>query len=148
VTEVQLERYVDCPFSVAEGRIVDYLKLAAAGGPEAVMRVPLLGASLSLSKLVDLSFEQGRDETEPGRSHLESAIVWKSGTRLLPHFSGSIRTRIAAPGTRLLIAGQYSPPLGLLGGIFDVLIGRHIARATLRDLGNRLARSLEAREAA
>lgn len=149
MTKVQTERYVDCPFSVAEQGIADYLQRAAAGGPEGVLHLPLLGAGfVSLSRLVELSFEQKRDDSEPGRPHLESVIMWKSGSRLLPDFSGVIRTRIAVPGTRLILAGRYWPPLGLLGVVFDRLIGRHIAHATLRDLGKRLAISLETRHAA
>jgi hypothetical protein len=148
MTEVQIERYVDCPFSVAEQRISEYLQRAAAGGSEGILHFPLPGAAfVSLSRLVELSFEQGNDATEQGRPHLESAITWKSGSWLLPDFSGVIRTRIAAPGTRLIIAGHYCPPLGLLGAIFDRAIGRHIAQATLRDLGARLAAWLAEHEA-
>ncbi len=149
MTEVQIERYVDCPFSVAEQCIADYLQRAAAGGSEGVLHFPLPGAAfVSLSRLVELSFEQGHDATEQGRPHLESVITWKSGSRLLPDFSGVIRTRIAAPGTRLIVAGRYRPPLGFFGAIFDRAIGRHIAQATLRDLAARVAISLEGHDAA
>jgi hypothetical protein len=147
MTEVHAERYVDCPFSVAEQYVSDYLERAAKGGPEATVQLPLVAGSFTISRNVELSFDRKRAGDDPGRAHFESEILWKSGAKLLPDFSGVIRTRIAAPGTLLIVAGRYCPPLGFFGTMFDRLIGRRIARATLRDLAERLGRSLESREA-
>jgi hypothetical protein len=147
MTEVHVERHVNCPFSVAEQYVSDYLERAAKGGPEATLRLPLVAGSVAISKNVEFSFDRKHDDHDPGRTHLESVIIWKSGARLLPNFSGVIRTRIAAPGTLLIVAGRYCPPLGFFGTMFDRLIGRRLAQATVRDLAERLGRSLESREA-
>jgi hypothetical protein len=147
MTELHVERYVDCPFSVAEQYVSDYLERAAKGGPEATLQLPLVAGSVTISRNVKLSFDRKHDDDDPGRAHFESVILWKSRAKLLPDFSGVIRTRIAAPGTLLIIAGRYRPPLGLFGAMFDRLIGRHIAKTILRELAERLGRSLESREA-
>ena len=143
MTEVRVERYVDCPFSVAETYVTDYLARATKGGAEATLEFPLIAGRLTLSRSVELSFDQAPDLNEPGRPHFESVVLWQSGTKLLPDFSGAIRTRIAVPGTLLIIAGRYRPPLGIFGVLFDWLIGRRIALATLRNLAEKLGTALE-----
>jgi uncharacterized membrane protein len=82
------------------------------------------------------------DLSEPGRPHDEIALQWSSRSRILPDFRGTVRFRIAGSGTRLVLDGEYVPPGGRIGGLFDTLVGRHVARATLRDFAGRLADEL------
>lgn len=146
MTEVRVERYVNCPFSIAETYVADYLARATKGGAEATLELPSIAGRLTLSRSVELSFDRELDLKEPGRPHFESVVLWQSGSKLLPDFSGAIRTRIAVPGTLLIIAGRYWPPLGVCGMLFDSLIGRRIAHATLRTLAEKLGTALERRE--
>ncbi len=53
---------------------------------------------------------------------------------------------IEATHTRILIEGTYDAPFGVLGRCFDHVIGKRIARASLQDLGDRLATFLGLRE--
>jgi uncharacterized membrane protein len=88
------------------------------------------------------------DEDEPGRAHDALEIDWTAGTRFFPDFRGALRLRIASvEETRLTLEGWYRPPFGPFGAVFDVLVGRRIARATMRDLLRRLGDAMEKREA-
>ena len=75
-------------------------------------------------------------------------LEWRAGTRLFPEFHGTLRLRIdTVDTTRLTLEGAYRPPLGIAGDLFDIVLGRHIARATMSDLLARIVRALERREA-
>jgi len=76
-------------------------------------------------------------------------VEWRAGTRLFPDFHGTLRLRIASIETTLLtFEGAYRPPFGPPGLLFDAVIGRHIAEATMRDLIKRIGDALEAQELA
>jgi hypothetical protein len=45
--------------------------------------------------------------------------------------------------SRLTLEGEYEPPLGPAGKVFDVALGRSIARATVRRLLDALRDALE-----
>jgi hypothetical protein len=146
LTTVHTERTSECPFSAAETYAVDYLEQSEKGGPEAFLRVPLIGGLLALRRRVQLSFGIAIDAVEEGRPHDEIRLRWSSGSWLFPNFHGSVRFRIERTSTRVLIDGSYAPPLGRIGAVFDRWIGRHIATQTLDDLARRIARALEQRE--
>lgn len=136
------ERTVRCPFSIAEDYVSDYLRRAERGGDEAVVHV---GA---LRRHVRLSFGRRSDLREPGRQHDEIVLRWASGSRILPDFRGTIAFRIAAPDTRVILEGGYRAPFGWIGRAFDAVVGRRIAKATMRDLVDHLAADAETREKA
>jgi hypothetical protein len=54
--------------------------------------------------------------------------------------------RIAGLETRIIVDGSYQAPFGVLGRLFDHLVGCHIARASARDFTSRIAAHLEAYE--
>ncbi|MEO6991836.1 MAG: hypothetical protein ABI346_06235 [Candidatus Baltobacteraceae bacterium] len=57
---------------------------------------------------------------------------WKAVTRFpVPAMRGLVTVRPAGLATRVRMEGTYQPPLGPLGGIFDRLVGRHIAWLTI-----------------
>jgi hypothetical protein len=150
VTRVVVERVAACPFSVAH----DYAEEMLRDAERSVdVRVPLrdfvVGLRGSVRRPVKLVFALHPDETEDGRLHDALLIEWRAGTRLLPHFHGTLRLRIASVDhTRLTFEGAYRPPGGWFGIVFDVVLGRWIARSTMRDLLDRVAHGLEAREQA
>ncbi len=146
---ISLERFVRCSFSLSEDYLAAYFDRAAHGGSEGLMRVPFFGhRTLGLSKMVDIVYGVSPDRTEEGRPHDEVAVNWRSPSRFLPAFEGRLRTRIHMPGTDLLFEGTYAPPFGALGRLFDAIVGRTLARATMRDLLARLATDMEAKEVA
>ncbi len=151
VARVMVERVVRCPFSVAHDYAEDFFTYAAQGGVE--LHVPLRDLAPTrggrLRRRVRLVAQRRLDEHEPGRAHDALEIDWAAGTRFFPDFHGALRLRIdSVETTRLSLEGTYLPPFGVFGSVFDLLIGRRIARATMHDLLRRLGEAMEAREAA
>jgi hypothetical protein len=150
ISRVVVERVARCPFSVAHEYAEAFFRECAARGAE--VRVPLRDLLPTpgghLRQPVRIVFERRPDEEETGRSHDALAVRWTAGTRLFPDFHGVLRLRIVSVDeTGLALEGTYRPPFGPAGTVFDVLLGRRIARATMRDLIGRLADAMERREA-
>lgn len=143
-SRVRRERLADCPFSAAEEYVCAFLREAKRCGGRFALRGGL--GSLALRRQVRFHYALRPDLDERGRPHDEVALRWSSGSWLLPDFEGAIRLRIAALRTVVRIEGSYRPPLGPLGALFDAVLGRSIARATLDDLLARLCAELEGRE--
>ncbi|HTW84443.1 MAG TPA: hypothetical protein VMD91_10275 [Candidatus Sulfotelmatobacter sp.] len=148
VTHVVVERVADCPFSVAHDYAEEFLQDAERA---VEVRIPLrnffYGLRGHVARPVKLLFALHPDETEGGRLHDALLIEWRAGTRLFPHFHGTLRLRIAdVEHTRLTFEGAYRPPAGALGLVFDALLGRRIAKSTMAELLDRIARALERRE--
>jgi len=150
VTRVVVERIAACPFSVAHDYTVDFLRDAERSVDVHVpLRDFVVGLRGEVSRPVRLVFALHPDETEDGRLHDAMLVEWRAGTRLFPHFHGTLRLRIAdVEHTRLTFEGAYRPPGGALGALFDVVLGRWIARATMDEMLGRIAVGLEAREQA
>jgi hypothetical protein len=147
VRAVTVQAYAACPFSIAQEYAVEYLHRAEAGEAEARVHVPIRLLPF-LQRRVAVTFGLHADVTETGRSHDEIRLRWNAGTPLLPDFRGTLRFRIAGPGTDVLVEGTYHAPFGALGSVFNELIGHHIAEASLSDLARRIAEALEASERA
>jgi hypothetical protein len=144
--KVTAEVFATCPFSIAEEYASDYFRNAASGHPEAEIRVPIRFLPTVIRRRVEFRFGIHSDGTEPGRAHEEIRVRWSSGTWLLPAFHGTVRLRISGLGTRVLVEGSYHPPFGVIGRLFDDVVGTHIARASVSDLAHRVALYLEERE--
>ncbi len=150
VSRVVVERVVRCPFGVAHEYAEAYL---ADAEREVEVRVPLRDFVRSLPgqahKPVKLVFALHPDDTETGRGHDAMLVEWRAGTRLFPDFHGTLRLRIeSVQTTRLTFEGAYRPPFGRPGVVFDIVLGRRIARATMSNLLQRIGDALERREAA
>jgi hypothetical protein len=148
ITRITVERIARVPFSVAHEYAEEFFREAER---YVDVRVPLRDLFWALrGKLhrpVRLTFALHPDEAEDGRLHDAMMVEWEAGTRLFPQFHGTLRMRIASvETTRLVLEGAYRPPLGRLGIIFDRLVGRRIARATMLDLLGRLVVRMEHRE--
>ena len=133
-TEISVSALSQCSFSIAEEYATEYLLRAEAGGPEATIRVPWPRPFWFLRHHVALSFGIHEDILESGRRHDEVRFHWKSGTRLLPDFRGTMRFRIEARHTRVHVDGGYTIPLGPAGYCFDRVVGKRLARASLQEL--------------
>lgn len=131
VSRVQLERLVDCPFSEAEEVAEDILRVREEQAGDRLRFV----------------FARHPDDAEPGRLHDALLVEWSARTRLLPHFHGTVRLRIATVRlTRVILEGCYRPPLGKLGRLFDAIVGRRLACAALTRLLDAVCDAMEARE--
>lgn len=136
------ERFTSCPFSVAQEYAEDYLRDAERGGDRAVV------SAGPLRRRVTFRFGLRSDAAERGRAHEEIVLHWFAGMRFLPNFRGTLRMRISMPGTMLVLDGRYVPPGGVLGTLFDRLVGRRIATASADSLLAAIDETLEGRERA
>jgi hypothetical protein len=151
LTKITVEHVARCPFSVAHDYAEAFLREIDERGAEVRVRVRDLLPTRrgKLRRRVRIVFERRLDEEEAGRAHDAVALHWTAGTRLFPDFHGDLRLRIASVDETLLtLEGQYRPPLGPFGAVFDVVLGRRIARSTMSELVGRIAKAMERREEA
>lgn len=86
-----------------------------------------------------------------GQSNLRSdgamlvPIVWRDArSKKFPEFKGYIEILpLASDRSQVAIIGEYAPPLGPLGEIFDASVGKHIAEVTVEELLDHLRSILE-----
>lgn len=146
-TSIVLEAVADCPFSFAieEARFI--LANFGASKWDARFSFRRLGLPFAggMSHRVTTRFLRRPDPSELGRAHDEYAFGWEAKSRFFPDLEGAIRFRIRGLQTTIRLHGEYVPPLGRMGSLFDRAIGRRIARATSRDVLERLADGLVAR---
>ncbi len=142
ISTVRAERVADCAFAIADEYVEEFLGRFERGGSEALVRAGPARVP------VRLSFAIRDDTAERGRKHDEIAVRWTAPSALFPDFHGTVRFRIVHLKTRFILEGEYTPPGGFLGALFDRAIGRRIAHATAVDLLERMCRHAEAGEAA
>lgn len=149
MTTIHVECKCNCPFSIAEEYATQYLQRAERGGSEAALVAQLPGVLPALVRHVNVSFGIAHDIEEMGRQHDEIHLRWRSGSPLYPDFRGTLRFRIAdVMRTQIILEGSYRPPFGFTGRVFDLVVGRWIAKRTLTDLAARLSNDLEENERA
>ena len=117
------------------------LETTGAAVPLRRLGIPMRG---TLRRHVVVHFSRRPDRLESGRIHDEIAFAWTTRSIWLPDLEGVLRFRIETLRTRALVHGEYAPPFGPLGRLFDGAIGRRLASATLHELLDRLAQILEA----
>jgi hypothetical protein len=149
ITRIAIERVARVPFSVAHEYAEEFFREAER---YVDLRVPLRDLFWllrgKLHRPVRMVFALHPDEAEDGRQHDAMLVEWQAGTRLFPKFHGTLRLRIASvETTRLVLDGAYHPSLGRFGAVFDRILGRRIAYATMTDLLDRLVVRMEQREA-
>jgi hypothetical protein len=100
-----------------------------------------LGRGASLSQGVEIHL--GPPHRDGG---LVLPVTWRpiGHARLCPSFAGELRASSDHVGTAVTVSGAYDPPLGLLGRLYDVLIGRWLARASLQGFVDAIGRRLDA----
>lgn len=100
---------------------------------------------MTLESDVLVRYERGRD---PLHFHEPWNVSWiPEGGGPHPNFSGelAVRAHEAHRGAVLEITGEYAPPLGMPGRVFDVATGMKIASSTARTLLEQIASSMEHR---
>lgn len=124
VTRIFATQDVKCPFS---GTIEFIERLHQSGSQH------LVGPFAGLRTPVVCDLREVRDVTDESRIHEALVLHWKAQAKIpVPEMSGLLTVRPSGPLTQLRVEGQYEPPFGLPGRLFDVLVGRYITRRTLR----------------
>lgn len=114
---------VHCPFSAT----IEMIERFHEKGTQ-----HLVGPFSSVRTRVECELVEIRDHTDQTRIHDALTLRWKARARIpVPLMRGLITVRPNGPATELRMEGTYAPPLGLLGRIFDGIIGKHIAQRTV-----------------
>jgi len=148
--------YIEAPYTQAAGAFERRLGLAADAeqGSCALTLVMPTGAGHEVARVVTAATTR-----VPGNANYTTryTIAWQSGTVdgiPTPGFLGALTLGAGETyrETMLELTGRYDPPGGMLGGLFDEVIGRRIAQATfsalLDDVGRELREDHESIEAA
>ncbi|MDP9018190.1 MAG: hypothetical protein M3N19_07705 [Candidatus Eremiobacteraeota bacterium] len=147
MTHLHQHLFLKCPYSRAKG----YLRDALAGAAEThekqalTLRVPLgqgVGGG-ALHKDVVATYTPGADPMhfdQPWKIHWTPA---DGGP--YPDFDGELTIRADEdyPTSILELTGQYKPPMGVAGALFDAVAGSRLAEATAQELLKRIGRSME-----
>ncbi len=142
---------VDIPLSQAGRRISDYLQKQWSREGDALqlplrLSIPIPGMNepLTIQKDVVVTFEPEAESSDMQPRYRVGWAPREGGP--FPIFNGTFTIEGAEDYDRfwLVLDGSYAPPVGLIGGAFDALAGRFIARAAARDLLGRIREGVEA----
>jgi hypothetical protein len=150
VSHLDQDISIRCPLAQARKRLTDFFH--EFGNRE--------GDTLKLALHIDLAVPGFEAPLTVGRSviatiqphHLAGdmepryRVQWAPQTPgPFPLFSGELLVEGASDynSFRLRLSGDYSPPLGLVGKSFDLLLGKRIAEATTSNLLHRIRDSVE-----
>jgi len=150
MTHLNRSKSLACPWVRAIAYFDRYLtglpESKRAQGRELRLRVPLASLGLpgqfAIDRDVVTSFAP---LTDPRGLDHGIGVGWTPiGNAALPTFRGSLRiTSETAKSSVVVLAGDYEPPVGALGKVFDAVVGRRIAEATADDLLKTIAERIE-----
>ena len=125
MSEVHVTSYCECPFSA----VMEFAQLSLKErGRMQVSPISTVTENVShATKLVD-------DGTDATRRHDALLVAWKPDNTALPDFRGVLTVRPKDRGVWMRLQGNYEPPFGLAGKIFDTLAGNRIASRTMQRL--------------
>ena len=107
------------------------------------LRVPMSGHALAIDREVRVEARRGRDSQNLNDLTL---VSWHpEGSIVFPAFTGTlIVSGDDDPGCSLIeLEGDYTPPMGATGELFDAAIGHRIAESTARELLGDLKRATD-----
>jgi len=146
MTRICVQAIVGQPAAATERLLQEYMAQRTRG--DGSIALPLRtrfragSDDLSLAHDVVARFRKGRDFENLNDTFF---VDWEpSGEGPYPTFSGTMNVYAESDPreSRLEIDGTYEAPGGMIGKIFDILIGRRMARASLADLVERIASDL------
>jgi hypothetical protein len=124
MAQLRATTLVDCPFSAAVERLGEALGKHAQFD---VSPFPPLAETVHVGWAV---IDDVRDEA---RIHDAISLHWTpQHGKYLPRFHGTITVRPYFRRSSMRLAGDYEPPFGPAGRIFDRIIGRVLAWLTIR----------------
>lgn len=100
------------------------------------LQVRALGSS---SAEVDVRYSLLYDWTSVYPPRGGMAFAWRPGWRGFPAFGATLTVRPTGNDTDLVLEGSYEPPGGVLGRLFDRVVGRRLAARTMDALLDELA---------
>jgi hypothetical protein len=118
---------------------------AVCRGDSLTVRVP---ARLGARTEIDLDYDVRCTVTRgPDAAHLNEVVklVWEPADGVpLPHLRANVTADWDEPGTHavLRLEGEYEPPGGELGQVFDAEVGKRVADASARDFLSRVVGAL------
>lgn len=136
MTKVRATRFVDCPFSA----VIEFAEESLRRRPDI-----RLAAAPALGEHANVTARLTDDTTDFSRKHEALLLAWQPRHAIFPRFEGALTVRPKRGGAWMRLRGTYEPPLGRLGGVFDALFGRAIARLTLRMLLREIGADVERR---
>jgi hypothetical protein len=145
MTRIAERRPVECPYHFARSYLGEVLEPAAASGARRTILLTVPVADRALAKEVIVEFAVALD---PRHFDEPWAVHWEpKGGGPYPTFDGTLVVRADETYDRsvLELDGEYAPPLGAAGAIFDAVVGKRIAEFTARGLLGRIGSALEAR---
>jgi hypothetical protein len=108
------------------------------------LRVPTDGPTRGLSIDREVRVEARRTRGGASLGDLMLITWMPEGTGVFPAFDGILIVRAGeGNASSLELDGNYTPPFGAAGQIFDAAIGHRIAQATARELLKDLKRAIE-----
>jgi hypothetical protein len=137
MSEVRVTSYCECPFSTA----MEFAQVSLKErGQMQVSPVSTVAENVShATKLVD-------DGTDSARIHDALLLAWKpEHNAAFPDFRGVLTVRPKDRGVSMRLQGNYEPPFGLAGKIFDAIAGNRIASRTMQRLLDRIIEDVEAK---
>lgn len=128
-------------------RYLGTLEKVASGKTCVRLQAPLKDAGLPSGLVLAKDVTAEFDHTDsPGGLVDKTNVSWQpQGDGPYPTFHGSITIGADEDygASWLMLAGSYEPPFGVVGELFDMAIGKRIAKATARELLERLRDALE-----
>ena len=136
---------VNAPYSVALDALERRLR---AKKNRLTLSVPLkalgLGGSFGLEQEVSVHFVSFRGHKGERRLHDEMQLTWDpTGGVPFPSFKGALKMHPLGSDTEMELNGEYTPPLGAVGEVFDAVIGKKIAEVTANALLGELKEAIE-----
>ena len=142
--------YVKCPYTRAKAFLREALDRLAENHEQKqiTLKVPFAEgmAQGALRKDVLATYSQGID---PMHFDHPYRIHWKAEGGAFPVFDGELTVRADEDYTTSILGltGDYEPPMGIAGAVFDAIAGSRIAKATAQELLKSIAMSMEQRHA-
>lgn len=138
MTALHVERQVRCPFSLT----IDLVEKYHTGHPD--HRVGPFGWARAH---VHCEASRVHDVSDRSRRHEAFSFTWRGGGWFtLPEVYGFITVRPSGVFTTLTLNGQYIPPFGVVGRVFDALLGRGLAQRSIERLMNDMVVFIEQSE--
>ncbi|HET6895816.1 MAG TPA: hypothetical protein VFH72_10590 [Candidatus Baltobacteraceae bacterium] len=147
MTTIKESLHLACPYVRAREYLRESLENPAQSGMPQTLRLTgsLPGTNIELEKGVRVTYAHGSD---PMHFDQPWTVRWtpESGG-LYPAFSGMLTVRADEDYTAsiLELEGEYAPPMGTTGRLFDKALGRRIAGETMQTLLHRIGNEMMTR---
>jgi hypothetical protein len=107
------------------------------------LRVPVSGPAQGLFSDRDVRIEAWLDREDQNLNDLIRITWTPEGSVVFPKFAGTLVVRGEPNVSYIELDGDYKPPTGAAGEVFDETIGHRIAQATAREFLKDLKRGIE-----